>query len=76
MNMTDFREFGILIGCAANAVPRIETLEKYADIMQALGYNTLYLETADTYKIEGEPYFGYMRGGYTAAQLVLTFSRP
>lgn len=67
--MTDFREFGILIGCAANAVPRIETLEKYADIMQALGYNTLYLETADTYKIEGEPYFGYMRGGYTAAEI-------
>lgn len=58
-----------MLGCAANAVPRVETLEKYADIMHELGYNTLYLETADTYKIDGEPYFGYMRGGYSAAEI-------
>ena len=40
MKIKAFNEFGILLGCAANAVPRIETLEKYADIMQELGYNT------------------------------------
>ena len=64
-----FNEFGILLGCAANAVPKIETLKKYADILQKLGYNSLYLETADTYQIEGEPYFGYMRGGYTGEEI-------
>ena len=69
MKIKSFNEFGILLGCAANAVPRVETLEKYADIMHELGYNTLYLETADTYKIDGEPYFGYMRGGYSAAEI-------
>ena len=69
MKIKAFDEFGIMLGCAANAVPRIETLEKYADVMAALGYNALYLETADTYKIEGEPYFGYMRGGYTKEEI-------
>ncbi len=64
-----FNEFGILLGCAANAVPKVETIKKYADILEKLGYNSLYLETADTYKIEGEPYFGYMRGGYTEEEI-------
>lgn len=65
----DFNEFGILLGCAANSVPKISTLKKYADIMKKLGYNSLYLETADTYQIEDEPYFGYNRGVYTKAEI-------
>lgn len=69
MKIKQFDEFGILLGCAANAVPNIETLKKFADVMFALGYNSLYLETADTYKIPEEPYFGYMRGGYTKEEI-------
>ena len=32
-----------------------------------MGYNTLMLYTEDMYEIEDEPYFGYMRGRFTAA---------
>ncbi len=34
-----------------------------------LGYNMLQLYTEDTYEIDGEPFFGYMRGGYSHAEL-------
>ena len=34
-----------------------------------MGYNTLELYAEDTYRVEGEPYFGYLRGGYTAAEI-------
>ena len=34
-----------------------------------MGYNTLELYTEDTLAIEGEPYFGYLRGSYTAAEI-------
>ena len=30
-----------------------------------MGYNELYLGLTDAYKMEGEPYFNYKRGGYT-----------
>jgi ADP-ribosylglycohydrolase len=34
-----------------------------------MGYNTLMLYTEDTFEIEDEPYFGYMRGRYTKEEL-------
>ena len=67
--MEKFNEFGIMLGCAENAVPKISSLKRFVDYMSALGYNALYLEIADTYKIPAEPYFGYMRGGYSADEI-------
>jgi len=34
-----------------------------------LGYNFIRLYTEDTYEVDGEPYFGYMRGRYTREEL-------
>ncbi|KAJ3087438.1 hypothetical protein HK102_011102 [Quaeritorhiza haematococci] len=34
-----------------------------------LGLNTFQLYTEDTYEISGEPFFGYMRGGFTQEEL-------
>lgn len=34
-----------------------------------MGYNALYLYMEDTYEIEGEPYFGHLRGRFTASEL-------
>lgn len=34
-----------------------------------MGYNTLMLYTEDTYEVDGQPYFGYMRGRYSKAEL-------
>ena len=34
-----------------------------------LGYNAAMLYTEDTYALPDEPYFGFLRGAYTAAEL-------
>ncbi len=64
-----FEKKGLMVDCSRNAVPTVETLKKLADIMAAMGYNTLMLYTEDTYEIDGQPYFGYMRGRYSVKEL-------
>ena len=60
---------GIMIDCSRNAVMKPSKVKEYADYMSKFGYDTLMLYTEDTYEIEGEPYFGYMRGQFTQQQL-------
>ncbi len=60
---------GVMLDCSRNAVYTVETLYRFIDKLVAMGYNTLQLYTEDTYEIEGEPYFGYLRGRYTAEEL-------
>ena len=43
--------------------------KKWVDLTASLGYNTLLLYTEDTYEVPDEPYFGYMRGRYSQAEL-------
>ena len=63
--MNKFRTLSVYIECSTNSTPTVETLKKYIDIISKMGYNELYLGCTDAYKIEGEPYFNYKRGGYT-----------
>ena len=65
----NFERFGIMIDCSRNAVMNVKSVKKWIDTISDLGYNTLMLYTEDTYKIENQPYFGYLRGAYTAAEL-------
>ena len=60
---------GLMIDCSRNAVPKPEVLRSLLDQMALMGLDTLLLYMEDTYKISDEPYFGYMRGGYTAQEL-------
>lgn len=62
-----FKDFGVFVECASNSVPTVATLKKFAALVARMGYNVLYLGTADTYEIPSEPYFGYNRGRYTTA---------
>ena len=64
-----FDKFGVMIDCSRNAVITAEAFERMADILSELGYNTIRLYTEDTYEVEGEPYFGYLRGRYTKEEL-------
>ena len=64
-----YKYFGIMIDCSGNAVMKVEQVKNLIDVMQKMGYNLLELCTDDTYKINGEPYFGYLRGGYTAQEI-------
>lgn len=58
-----------MLDCSRNAVMKPEKVMEFADTIAAMGYNMLMLYTEDTYEIEGEPYFGYMRGRYTKQEL-------
>ena len=68
-NNTGFRRFGTMLDCSRNAVMAVKSLKKWIDITADLGYNTLLLYTEDTYEVDDNPYFGYMRGRYTQEEL-------
>lgn len=36
------------------------------EVLALMGYSTFELYMEDTYQIEGQPYFGYFRGAYSA----------
>lgn len=60
---------GVMLDCSRNAVLRPEKVKEYALLIARMGYNTLMLYTEDTYELDGQPYFGHMRGRYTKAEL-------
>lgn len=63
------KELTVMIDCSRNGVMKPEKVKEFAKIMKNMGYTGLMLYTEDTYEVENEPYFGYMRGGYTMAEL-------
>ena len=63
------KRFGVMLDCSRNAVMKVEEVKKFASLMRSFGYNMLQLYTEDTYEVDGEPYFGYMRGRYTKEEL-------
>ena len=69
MQKNHFRRFGTMVDCSRGAVMTVEALKRWIDLTSDLGYNTLMIYTEDTYEIEGQPYFGYLRGRYTTEEL-------
>ena len=67
--MENLENFGVLLDCSRNAVIKPEQVKQLILIMEKLGFNLLQLYTEDTYEIEGEPYFGHLRGRYSKAEL-------
>ena len=67
--MKGYRRFGVMLDCSRNAVMRVSELKKFIDILEKMGYNMLELYTEDTLEIKNEPYFGYLRGRYTSAEI-------
>lgn len=67
--MAEFKHFGVMLDMSRNAVMRVDELKKMILLIKKMGYNCLGLYLEDTYEIEGEPYFGYLRGRYTAAEI-------
>ncbi len=67
--MNVINNLGIMVDCSRDAVYTVDTMKKYIDLMAKMGYNILQLYTEDTYSID-EPYFGYLRGKYSEAELL------
>lgn len=60
---------GVLVDASRNAVPKLETLRQLIRRCAVMGLNALFLYTEDTVELPGYPYFGYMRGAYTAREI-------
>ena len=64
-----FETLGYMPDCSRNAVLNVEGAKLLIRHLAVMGFNALMLYTEDTYEIEGYPYFGYMRGRFTKAEL-------
>ena len=61
--------FGVMLDCSRNAVMKPQEVVNFAKILKSFGYNMIQLYTEETYEVENEPFFGYMRGRYTQKEL-------
>lgn len=64
-----FTNLSVMIDASRCAVPTVKTVCRLIDRLALMGYGMAMLYTEDTVKLEGRPYFGYMRGGYTKDEL-------
>ena len=64
-----FRKCGILVDMSRGAVMTVEAVRRLLRVMAGLGMNTMLLYTEDTYTIKEYPYFGYLRGRYSADEM-------
>jgi len=60
---------GAMVDMSRNAVMNVITVKLMMRKMALMGMNVFMLYTEDTYEIEGRPYFGYLRGRYTANEI-------
>lgn len=63
------KRFGVMLDMSRNAVMKVSQLKQFILILEKIGYNSLQLYTEDTFEIEDEPFFGYMRGRYSVEEL-------
>ena len=57
----NYKSLGVMLDFSRNGVMTLESLKRFLTIIKKMGYNTLFLYMEDTYEVEGEPHFGYMR---------------
>ena len=67
--MKKFETLGVMIDMSRNAVMSIDGLKRFLPLLKKMGYNCVMLYTEDTYEVDGEPYFGYMRGRYSKEEM-------
>lgn len=64
-----FQTSGVMLDVSRNAVLKVEEVKVLLRKMAVMGLNVVMLYTEDTYEVPDYPYFGYMRGRYTEAEL-------
>lgn len=67
--MSEFKHCGLMIDNSRNAVMNLEAVKMMIDLLEKMGYNLLMLYTEDTYEVNNQPYFGYLRGRYSKNEL-------
>lgn len=69
MEKPAYQDLGVMLDCSRNGVLTVEAVRDLTRHLVLMGYSSIQLYTEDTYRIDGEPYFGYQRGAYTAQEL-------
>lgn len=64
-----FETIGPMFDLSRNAVMKVESFEGMFRKLALMGFDSAMLYMEDTYEIKSEPYFGYMRGRYSQAEL-------
>ena len=64
-----WQKSGAMIDLSRDAVYTVAQLKEFISWLALSGLNTCYLYMEDTYQLEKYPYFGYMRGAYSMAEL-------
>lgn len=65
----NYKHFGVMLDCSRNAVMNINSLKRFIDYLEKMGYNTLEIYSEDVYEIENERYVGYLRGKYSVEEI-------
>ncbi len=66
---SSINDLAYMIDCSRNAIPTVATIKKFTRQLAVLGYNTLMLYMEDTFEVDHEPYFGYLRGRFSKVEL-------
>ena len=64
-----YDSLGVMIDFSRNGVMTLDSLKRFLTTIRKMGYNTVFLYMEDTYEVEGEPYFGYMRSRYSIEEM-------
>lgn len=64
-----FSSIGPMFDLSRNMTMKLSTLKDFIRKLAIMGHNAAMLYMEDTYEVEGEPYFGYMRGRYSEQEL-------
>lgn len=60
---------GLMVDCSRNGVINISYMKTIIETLAIMGHNVLMMYMEDTYKLESEKYFGYLRGAYSKEEL-------
>lgn len=60
---------GLMLDCSRNGVVNMSYAKEMLERLAIMGHNVMMLYMEDVYEVEGEPYFGYLRGRYSRAEL-------
>lgn len=69
VKMENKKYLGVMVDCSRNAVLNVAAAKRLIDVLHKMGYNMLMLYTEDTYEVDNQPKFGYLRGRYTKEEL-------
>ncbi|MBE9915412.1 beta-N-acetylhexosaminidase [Paenibacillus donghaensis] len=64
-----FETIGPQLDLSRNAVLTVASFQSLIRKLAVMGLNSLVLYMEDLYELDGEPYFGYMRGKYSSEEL-------